>query len=331
MASVMASVTTSAMTSAGPTEFDLIARIRARVRDRDPALLLGIGDDAAVFLPTPGQALVTSTDSLIVGRHFGADWSPADIGHLALAVNLSDLAAMGATPRWALLALTLPQADARWLDAFLDGFLRLAEASGSSLIGGNIAAGPMNVSVQLIGEVAADGFVRRQGARPGDALLVTGSLGDAAAALQLGADAPPALQTRLRRPAPRLAAGRLLATQASAMIDVSDGLLADLGHLLGDSLGAEIDLVCLPASAALLEAVPEPDQRRRLQLSGGNDYELLLTAQPGQVGRLQQALSAIGLDLTKIGRITASERIDCLRPDGSLEHFAHHGWDHFDR
>ncbi|MGY6555859.1 MAG: thiamine-phosphate kinase [Wenzhouxiangella sp.] len=318
------------MPSAAPTEFELIARIRSRVSDRDPALLLGIGDDAAVVQPSPGQALVITTDSLVVGRHFGADWRPVDIGHLALAVNLSDLAAMGATPRWAMLALTLPQADARWLDAFLDGFLSLAEASGCSLIGGNIAAGPLNLSVQLIGEVAADGFVRRQGAQPGDALLVTGSLGDAAAALKLGADAPQVLQKRLRRPEPRLAAGRLLAAQASAMLDVSDGLLADLGHLLGASLGAEINLVQLPTSVALRDAVPEPDQRWLLQLSGGNDYELLLTAQPGQVGNLQQALSALGVDLTEIGRITATGRVDCLRPDGSLAHCKHRGWDHFD-
>lgn len=320
----------SAMVSAAATEFDLIARIRSRVCDRDPALLLGMGDDAAVFLPTPGQALVTTTDTLVAGRHFLTDWPPADIGHLAMAVNLSDLAAMGATPRWVLLALTLPEPDTDWLDAFLDGFLGLAEASGASLIGGNLAAGPMNLGVQLIGELAVDGFVSRQGAKPGNAVLVTGSLGDAAAALQLGTQASAELQLRLRRPQPRLAAGRRLAARASAMIDVSDGLLADLGHLLGNGLGAEIDLAQLPSSTALRAAVPETSLRWRLQLSGGNDYELLLTAHPSKVEPLRQEMAALGLELSNIGRITSSGRIDCVRPDGGLENIERRGWDHFE-
>lgn len=321
----------SAMPSAATTEFDLIARIRSRVCDLDPALLLGIGDDAAVFLPTPGLALVTTTDSLVAGRHFLPDWPPADIGHLALAVNLSDLAAMGATPRWVLLALTLPQADEGWLDAFLEGFLGLAETSGASLIGGNLAAGPLNLSVQVIGEVAADRFASRHGARLGDAVLVTGTLGDAAAALQLGARAPKALQARLCCPQPRLAAGQLLAAHASAMIDVSDGLLADLGHLIEEpGLGAEIDLARLPSSSALQEAIPEASRRWPLQLNGGSDYELLLTARPDRVGQLRQALAAVDLDLSEIGRITAGGRIDCVRPDGGLENIERRGWDHFE-
>lgn len=318
------------MPSAGPTEFDLIAQIRARVRDSDPGLLLGIGDDAAVFLPTPGMAMVSTTDSLVAGQHFHRDWPAADIGHLALAVNLSDLAAMGASPRWALLALTLPQADSRWLDGFLDGFLGLAEASGTSLIGGNLAAGPMNLGVQLIGEVAASGYVSRHGARPGDALLVTGSLGDAAAALRLGEQAGADLQQRLHRPQPRLLAGRVLAARASAMIDVSDGLLADLGHLLGENLGAEIELARLPTSQALQSAFSADEVRWPLQLAGGNDYELLLSARPEQVAELQQALQALNLDLSVIGQVTDHGRIDCWRPDGSLLLLEREGWDHFE-
>lgn len=318
------------MPSAKATEFDLIARIRARVRDSDPALLVGIGDDAAVFLPTPGLALVTTTDTLVAGRHFEVDCPPADLGHLALAVNLSDLAAMGARPRWALLSLTLPQSDRAWLEGFLDGFLALAELSGTALIGGNLASGPLNLGVQLIGEVEPAAYASRQGAQPGDVLLVTGTLGDAAAGVQLGAGADRYLQQRLRRPEPRLAAGRMLAQKASAMIDVSDGLLADLAHLLAGPLGAEIDLASLPASEALLATFIESSMRWPLQLAGGNDYELLLTARPADLDELQMALKGIKLNLSEIGRITDQGRIDCRRPDGSLLELRRSGWDHFE-
>ncbi len=317
------------MPSGKATEFELIARIRARLSDSDPNLLVGVGDDAAVFMPTAGLALVATTDSLVVGRHFHADWPAADLGHLALAANLSDLAAMGARPRWALLSLTLPEADPGWLDAFLDGFLGLAEVSGTSLIGGNLTAGPLNLGVQLIGEVEPDRIARRRGARPGDRVLVTGTLGDAAAALSLGDDAGTALCQRLRRPQPRLAAGRILAGRATSMIDVSDGLLADLGHLLSDQLGAELELQSLPSSEALCRAMVEDDERWRLQLAGGNDYELLLTAAAGHVPELVQALGETGLGLTEIGRIVDRNGIECRRPDGSLFKPTRSGWDHF--
>jgi thiamine-monophosphate kinase len=318
------------MPTAEATEFDLIARIRARVRDTDPSLLVGIGDDAAVFMPTPGLALVTTTDSLIRGRHFDDDWPAADLGHLALAVNLSDLAAMGASPRWALLSLTLPRADAVWLDDFLDGFMRLAEASGTSLIGGNLAAGPLNLGVQLIGEVEPSGFARRGRAQLGDRLLVTGTLGDAAAALSLGGRADTSLRQRLRRPQPRLAAGRILAARVTSMVDVSDGLLADLGHLLPKGLGAELDLALLPASAALCAACDRPEVRWPLQLAGGNDYELLVTARPDHVAALVDALGKLNLALTEIGRIVDHGHIECRRPDGSRLESVRAGWDHFE-
>lgn len=317
------------MPSGKATEFELIARIRARVRDTDPALLVGIGDDAAVFMPTAGLALVTTTDSLVAGRHFHPEWPAADIGHLALAANLSDLAAMGARPRWALLSLTLPEADPAWLDAFLDGFLGLAEVSGTALIGGNLAAGPLNLGVQLIGEVEPSRFARRRAARPGDCLLVTGCLGDAAAALALGKSASDDLQQRLRRPEPRLAAGRILTGRVTSMVDISDGLLADLGHLLPEGLGAELDLALLPASGALRAAFAAPDQRWPLQLAGGNDYELLATARPDDVPGLVQALGGINLDLTEIGRVVGHGRIECRRPDGGLFEPICMGWDHF--
>lgn len=317
------------MPNADRTEFDLIARIRARVRDTDPALLLGIGDDAAVFTPTPGLAMVSTTDSLVSGRHFHDDWPAADLGHLALAVNLSDLAAMGARSRWALLALTLPEADPDWLEGFLDGFLALGESSGTALIGGNLAAGPLNLGVHLIGEVAPSGLARRRGARVGDRVLVTGTLGDAAAALSLGEAAHSCLQRRLRRPQPRLAAGAHLAGKVSAMIDVSDGLLADLGHLLEDGLGAEIELASLPASTALQVAIEQAELRWQLQLAGGNDYELLMTARPEQVPALVQAMDQLKLGLTDIGRVTDHGRVDCRCPDGGLLKTVRSGWDHF--
>ncbi|TVS12104.1 MAG: thiamine-phosphate kinase [Wenzhouxiangella sp.] len=310
-------------------EFDLIARIRARAGPGDPDLLVGIGDDAAVFLPTPGLALVSTTDSLVAGRHFRPDWSAADLGHLALAANLSDLAAMGARSRWALLSLTLPAADPVWLDGFLDGFLALAQSTRTTLIGGNLASGPLNLGVQLIGEVEPERIARRGGAREGDRILVTGSLGDAAAALELSERAGPELERRLRRPEPRLAAGRRLAGRVSALIDVSDGLLADLGHLLPPGSGAEIELGQLPASRALSAAFADPEQRWPLQLGGGNDYELLMTAAPGQVPVLAARMEELGLELSDIGTLTGRAGLRCLRPDGSVLDPASIGWDHF--
>lgn len=318
------------MPNAGRTEFELIARIRARVQDQDPNLLIGIGDDAAVFLPTPGRALVTTTDSLLAGRHFQSDWPAAELGHLALAVNLSDLAAMGATSRWALLSLSLPQADPDWLEAFMDGFLALAAVTGTSLIGGNLARGPWNLGVTLIGELAGAACASRQGARGGDRILVTGALGDAAAALRLGDRADRALQQRLRCPQPRLAAGQLLAPQVSSMIDVSDGLLADLAHLLEHGLGAEIDLAALPASPALLAAIADWPTRWTLQLTGGSDYELLVTARPERVAGLRHALAELGLDLTDIGEVREHGRIECRDADGALFTGQGRGWDHFE-
>lgn len=310
-------------------EFDLIERIRARAHGPDPDVLLGIGDDAAVLLPRAGKALVATTDSLVAGRHFLQQWPAADIGHLSLAVNLSDIAAMGGTPRWALLSLTLPEADPVWLDAFLDGFLALAAATGTRLVGGNIARGPLNIGVQLLGEVAPDGYVARGAARPGDLILITGSLGDAAAALEIGAAADPALVQRLHRPQPRLCWGQRLADTASAMIDVSDGLLADLGHLLGAELGADLMLEALPASAALLAAVPEAEARWRLQLAGGNDYELLLTMGPERAQAVLADSQQMAPGLTHIGRVSSSRGLRCRRPDGRLYRADHQGWDHF--
>lgn len=305
------------------TEFELIARIRQRTASAH-GVVLGIGDDAAVLAPQAGMEMVATTDTVLEGRHFRPGIDPADLGHLALAVNLSDLAAMGATARWSLMALTLPENNSGWLDQFLDGYLALADASGCSLVGGNIVRGPLSVTVTALGEVQAGQACTRRGACPGDRLVVTGTLGDAAAALELNQNDASPLGRRLVRPEPRLDAGAALAGRCRAMIDISDGLLADLKHLLGP-LGAHIECAHLPASEALCQAIPDLEQRWRLQLTGGSDYELLAAVPPEVT--LPKRLA--GVPLTDIGEITASPDIRCATPDGSLIDSAIEGWDHF--
>lgn len=307
-------------------EFDLIAAIRARTDDA-PGVVLGIGDDAAVLQPGDGMQIVATADNLVAGRHFDEEGphaaSPAEIGHLALAVNLSDLAAMGARPRWSLLTLTLPDADREWLDGFLDGYLALAAAHGCWLVGGNLARGPLDIAVTALGEVPHGRFATRVGAEPGDRLVVTGTLGDAAAALELEAGAGSPLRERLLKPSPRVAAGIELAEHARAMIDISDGLLADLGHLVAGT-GAEIRAGALPISDALAAATVEPERRFRLQCGGG-DYELLAalpagSAVPATIG---------GTPLTEIGRFDDTGFVRCVDDDGNELATGKTGWDHF--
>ncbi len=311
------------------TEFDLIERIRART-PADRSVVVGIGDDAALLLPDPERLLVTTTDSLIPERHFLPDWPAAAIGHLALAVNLSDLAAMGARPRWALLALTLPASDADWLDAFLDGFLALSAEHGVTLVGGNLARGPLNIGVQLIGDIAPGTEPLRSAARIGDLIAVTGSLGDAAAAWRLGADADPALLERWQRPAPRIEAGRILAPKVHAMMDISDGLLADLGKLIAASgCAARINLPRLPSSPALLNVIPAPQERHRIQAEGGSDYELLVTLDGNQLEALRTQLAEAGQRLTVIGEIIAGDELEIVDEAGQRVEMRSDGWDHF--
>jgi thiamine-monophosphate kinase len=309
-------------------EFELIERIRRRVPAAS-GVVVGIGDDAAVLAPTPGHELVATTDSLVLDRHFTAAWHPADVGYLAVQANLSDLAAMGATPRWALLALTLPEADADWLDGLLDGFLEAAAETGLALVGGNLARGPLNIGVQLLGEVPAGRAVTRRGAQAGDRLVVTGTLGDAAAALELGGHAPTALQERLHRPTARVHAGTVLAGAARAMIDLSDGLLADLGHLLGQGQGADLDLDALPVSNALLDAVDAQADRWRLQTGGGSDYELLAVLPEAKIANLPQLAAQAGVALSDIGRVTDGGQVRCLDGQGRPVELNTPGWDHF--
>jgi thiamine-monophosphate kinase len=287
-------------------EFDLIARIHARAASRGD-VVLGIGDDAAILRVPPGRDLVVAMDTLNSGVHFPEDTAPADIGWKALAVNLSDLAAMAATPAWCTLSLSLPQPDAAWVDGFLDGFLALAAQHGVALVGGDTTRGPLSVCVTAHGLVEPRSALRRSGARVGDDVWVTGTLGDAAGALRQwqAADAvDPALRARLDRPAPRVAAGHALAGIASACIDVSDGLLADLGHVCRASrVGAILDVDALPASDALRSCF-DRDTLRALQSAGGDDYELCFTAPKTARLAVESALQACDVPATRIGRIT---------------------------
>jgi len=292
-------------------EFDLIARIRARATAHGRAdVLIGIGDDAALLQPPPGQAIAVTMDTLNAGVHFPADTAPAEIGWKALAVNLSDLAAMGATPAWCTLALSLPAADSPWLDRFLDGFLELAHTHAIALIGGDMTAGPLSVTVTAHGLLDPHAALRRDGACAGDDIWVTGTLGDAAAALehwQHGTPCPPTLRARLDRPTPRVEAGRALAGLAHAAIDLSDGLAADLLHVCrASAVAADIWLPQLPTSQALSALTADPHARWRWQVSGGDDYELCFTASPDLRETLSARLAAIPVPLTRIGRIHAA-------------------------
>ena len=313
----------------GAGEFDLIARIRARVATRAD-VVLGIGDDAALLAPPPGRQLVVTADTLNDAVHFPRGTSPADIGWKALAVNLSDLASMGAEPAWCTLSLSLPQSDPAWIEGFLDGFLDLAGQHDIALVGGDTTRGPLSIAVTAMGLVEPGRALRRDGARVGDEVWVTGTLGDAAGGLALLDREPvPALRARLDRPTPRVAAGRALAGIATACVDVSDGLLADLGHVCARShVAARLDVDALPASAALMEVIGEAD-RIALQASGGDDYELCFTA-PADAGADIGAVSAqLGLRITRIGRIVAGEGVHPVDAKSQPWSSPRRGYDHF--
>ncbi len=312
-------------------EFDLIDRIRRRAAARND-VVLGIGDDAALLRVPADRALVVAMDTLNAGVHFPRDTAPADIGWKALAVNLSDLAAMGATPAWCTLALSLPQADAAWLDGFMDGFLELARLQDVALVGGDTTRGPLSVCVTAHGFVEPDRALRRDAARAGDELWVTGTLGDAAAALaqlQAGGVADAALRARLDRPQPRVAFGRALAGIALACIDVSDGLLQDLGHVCRASgVGAQVDVDALPASAALAVR-SSGDTLRGEQACGGDDYELCFSAPAGARDAIATVAERLAIAATRIGRIVEGQGVVALRADGGVWTPPRSGYAHF--
>ncbi len=317
-------------------EFALIELLRPPPGAARADVRLGMGDDGAVLVPPPACELVAATDLLVAGRHFPEGTDPEALGHKALAVNLSDLAAMGAEPAWALLQLSLPEADGDFVAAFARGFHRLAGEHRVALVGGDTVRGPLAVGVTVLGWVAAGGALTRAGARPGHRIYVTGSLGDAALGLacrQGGCDLPGPLRDqvveRLERPRPRLAAGRALAPQASAGIDISDGLPADLGHLLAASgCGARLQAAELPwseAGRAFLAAGGD----RRLLLEGGDDYELCLTVAPERERALCQIARELAVPLTCIGTVEAEPGIRLAEADGGLQDLPAAGYRHF--
>ncbi|TAN08411.1 MAG: thiamine-phosphate kinase [Rhodanobacteraceae bacterium] len=322
------------------SEFALIDALRARTSVARRDVALGIGDDAALLAVPDGQQLVACTDTLVAGIHFLPDTAPEDLGWRALAVNLSDLAAMGAEPAWALLALTLPQALPRFIDRFAAGFAELARAHGVALVGGDTTQGPLAVTVTALGCVPPGRALTRRGAKAGDAVFVTGTLGDAVAALYGLRDGnfgsgrttvAPALLTALNRPQPRLAAGLALRGIATACIDVSDGLLADLGHVCALSgVGAELDADALPVSAALA-ATFEHAACIDMALAGGDNYELCFTAPAARAAEVARVLAQVPGGVTHIGRIVAGSGVVARDAHGARVVTRSAGWEHFAR
>jgi thiamine-monophosphate kinase len=310
-------------------EFKLIQNYFARAHTGN-GVVVGIGDDCAIVEVPPMQKLAITTDTLVAGVHFSPETAADDIGYKALAVNLSDLAAMGAQPAWVTLALTLPTADEPWLAKFSEGFFALADHYKVRLIGGDLTHGPLTITLQAHGLVSD--FVTRDGANPGDLIYVTNTLGDAGLALRLLAHenpVPPEILVRLNRPAPRIEAGLKLPLLASAAIDISDGLAADLNHILERSrVGAIVYVDKLPLSEALTTAVSS-DEAWELALSAGDDYELCFTVPPSREKSLLQELKKINCPCTCIGTITATEKLELQFTDGKKYHGKTQGYQHF--
>jgi thiamine-monophosphate kinase len=318
-------------------EFDLIARYFTRpVPAGRGDIALAVGDDCALLEPVPGEQWAVSTDTLVESVHFLPSVDPAALGHKALAVNLSDLAACGAEPRCFFLALALPKVDEAWLAAFSSGMFALADAHRCVLAGGDTTRSPQGViiTVTVMGSVPRGQALLRSGARPGDDLWVSGTLGDAAfgLALRLGgipvpADVRAAVE-RLERPQPQVGLGRALRGVATAAIDVSDGLLGDLGHIMERSaVGARVEWNRIPLSDALRRQ-SEADQRR-LALAGGDDYELLFTAPASRRGEVERAAGDAGVVVTRIGAVTPTGRLELVDADGRAMDTAPRAFDHF--
>lgn len=321
-------------------EFDLIARYFTRPVHK---AALGVGDDCALLAPAPGMQLAISSDMLVEGRHFFADVDPEALGHKALAVNLSDLAACGARPLAFTLALSLPRVDEAWLAGFSRGLLALADAHGCELVGGDTTQGPLNLCITVFGEVPTGQALLRSGARPGDDLYVSGTLGDARLALEalLGHTALPAevlarARQRLERPTPRVALGQALRGIASSAMDLSDGLLGDLSHILKASgVGAHIDTHItsnLIAEKAYLSGGNghfDLEFIRQCTLAGGDDYELAFTAPPARRDAVAAASQASGTPVTRIGTVLAEPGLQLVDAQGQAVEHRYASFDHF--
>jgi len=313
-------------------EFDLIAKYFTRSVKR---AALGVGDDCALFATSPGMQLAVSSDMLVEGRHFLSTVAPQRLGHKALAVNLSDLAACGARPIGFTLALAMPRVDERFLEGFARGLLALADEHECELIGGDTTQGPLNLCITVFGELPSGQALLRSGAQAGDDLYVSGTLGDARAALEVfrgglvvdGA-AFDSLRRAMEQPQPRVALGQALRGIATSAIDVSDGLLGDLGHILNRSrLGATLDVDALPRSA-VLRTLPAALQRE-YTLAGGDDYELVFSAPPDRAAAVTGAAQASGVGVTRIGRLAADPGLRLVDADGAAVANGYGSFDHF--
>lgn len=316
-------------------EFDLIDRFFKRPAKHAD---LGVGDDCALLSPRPGHQLALSADMLVEGRHFLSTVDPATLGHKSLAVNLSDLAACGAEPRAFLLSLSLPRADVAWLQGFSQGLFALADAHGCELIGGDTTQGPLNISITVLGDVPRGQALLRSGARAGDDIFVSGTVGDARLALEVfrGKLSLPETvfrrcRNRMEQPTPRVALGIGLRGVASAAADISDGLLGDLGHILRQSgAGARLDLAACEGLLSCRHDVPLTDAwLRTCVLSGGDDYELVFTAPPTLRDAVQQAAIDSQTSVTCIGTVTATTGIDLLDSQGHRVDTSFTSFDHF--
>ena len=315
------------------SEFDLIQRHFTR-----PAAnaVLGVGDDCALLSVTNGMDLAISTDTMVSGTHFFPDVDPEHLGHKALAVNLSDIAAMGAMPYWATLALTLPNVNHDWLAAFAKGFFDLALEYDVSLIGGDTTRGPLTMTVTIMGEVPAGAALRRGGAKPGNDVWVSGNIGDAALAVAhrhgrivLAEEDYREAVMRLYEPTPRVSLGQALRGLATSAIDVSDGLLADLTHICRLSgVGATIELPNVPVSAIGAKHLGTGPGRSAI-VAGGDDYELCFTAHPNSRESIQELTDVLGVPLTRVGQVKRGKGVSLLGHDGKPVKVDGRGYDHF--
>jgi thiamine-monophosphate kinase len=313
-------------------EFDLIAKYFTRTVTR---AALGVGDDCALFATSPGMQLAVSSDMLVEGRHFLSTVAPERLGHKALAVNLSDLAACGARPIGFTLALAMPRVDERFLEGFARGLLALADEHECELIGGDTTQGPLNLCITVFGELPVGQALLRSGAQPGDDLYASGTLGDARAALEvfrgtLSVDgaAFETLRHAMEQPQPRVALGQSLRGIATSAIDVSDGLLGDLGHILRRSrVGATLEVDALPRSA-VMRTLPAALQRE-FTLAGGDDYELVFSAPPGSAADVARAASGAGVQVSRIGRLDTEPGLRLVDANGAAVANGFGSFDHF--
>ena len=321
-------------------EFELIERFFKRAASRNP---LGVGDDCALLAPAPGMQLAVSTDMLVEGRHFLSTVDPSALGHKALAVNLSDLAACGAKPLAFSLALALPRVDESWLERFSRGLFALADAHACELVGGDTTQGPLNICITVFGEVPAGQALLRSGARAGDDIYVSGTLGDARLALDVfrgrlsvAADVFEAARIRMEQPTPRVALGQALRGIATSAIDASDGLAGDLGHILRQSgLGARVEttaaigLLAAACDSATGAGLLSTETRLELVLAGGDDYELVFTAPASAREAVQAAAAVSKTPVTRIGRTEAEPGLRLVDAQGTLLQRRYASFDHF--